>query len=179
MRYGVDYLQFTEQPNSIWATNSTTEALRLMAYWTSYFGVGFYGAQRPLFSESATLLFNPFLVGASLLVPALALAGLRLVAALSLRAVPAARAAGGPGHRGGRVSRAARRSARRMEWVYNEIFVLRFMRTTQKAAPLVAIGIAGLLGLGAQLAWVRLRALRGRRARWRRARWPPRSRWPL
>ena len=33
-----------------------------------------------------------------------------------------------------------------MEWVYNEVFVLRFMRTTQKAAPLVAIGMAGLLG---------------------------------
>ena len=33
------------------------------------------------------------------------------------------------------------------------------MRTTQKAAPLVAIGVAGLLGLAAQLAWARLRAL--------------------
>ena len=165
VRYGVDYLQFTEQPSSIWATNSTTEALRLMAYWTSYFGVGFYGAQRPIFSESATLLFNPFLVGASLLVPALALAGLvwsrrfryapflLLVLLVGLAIEVAGFPSGTPIRQG-------------MEWVYNEIFVLRFMRTTQKAAPLVAIGIAGLLGLGAQLAWVRLRALRGRRARW-------------
>ncbi len=74
-RYGVDFLQYTEQPSTIWATNAATEALRLMAYWTSYFGVGFYGAQRALFSESPTLLFNPFLVGASLLLPALAVAG--------------------------------------------------------------------------------------------------------
>lgn len=163
--YGVDYLQFTEQPNSIWATNSTTEALRLMAYWTSYFGVGFYGAQRPLFSESATLLFNPFLVGASLLVPALAIAGLLwsrrfrytpfllLVLLVGLAIEVAGFPSGTPIRQG-------------MEWVYNEIFVLRFMRTTQKAAPLVAIGIAGLLGLGFQLAWTRLRALPGPRARW-------------
>ena len=37
-----------------------------------------------------------------------------------------------------------------MVWIYRHVSVLRFMRTTQKAAPLVAIGVAGLLGLGAQ-----------------------------
>ena len=46
-----------------------------------------------------------------------------------------------------------------MEWVYRHVPLVRFMRTTQKAAPLVAIGTAGLLGLGAQLAWARLLAL--------------------
>ena len=38
-RYGIDFLQFTEQPRSIWGTNSAPEALRLMGYWTSYIGV--------------------------------------------------------------------------------------------------------------------------------------------
>ena len=37
-----------------------------------------------------------------------------------------------------------------MDWVYHHVFVLRFMRTTKKAAPLVAVGVAGLLGLGAR-----------------------------
>ena len=73
--YGIDFLQFTEQPRTIWGTNSAPEALRLMAYWTSYIGVGFYGANRPLFTEAGTLLFNPLVVGASLLLPALAVAG--------------------------------------------------------------------------------------------------------
>src|SRR5829696_4290993 len=61
--YGIDFLQFTEQPRSIWGTNNAPEALRLMAYWTSYIGVGFYGASRPLFSEAGALLFNPLAVG--------------------------------------------------------------------------------------------------------------------
>ncbi len=37
-----------------------------------------------------------------------------------------------------------------MLWVYRHVFVLRFTRTTNKAAPLVAVGLAGLLGLTAQ-----------------------------
>ena len=101
--YGIDFLQFTEQPRSIWGTNSAPEALRLMGYWTSYIGVGFFGATRPLFSEAGTLLFNPLAVGASMLLPALAIGGLRLDAALALRAVPAARAAGRGGDRAGRL----------------------------------------------------------------------------
>src|SRR5262249_4042483 len=44
-----------------------------------------------------------------------------------------------------------------MDWVYHHVFVLRFMRTTNKAAPLVAVGVAGLRGLGAKqaLGWLR------------------------
>ena len=71
----MDFLQFTEQPRTIWATNNAAEALRLMAYWTSYTGFGFRGTTVPFFTESATLLFNPLVVGASLLVPALAILG--------------------------------------------------------------------------------------------------------
>ena len=51
-----------------------TENLRLMGYWTSYIGVGF-GVTRPYFSDGLTMLFNPLVVGASLLLPALAIAG--------------------------------------------------------------------------------------------------------
>ncbi|HEY2636873.1 MAG TPA: alpha-(1-_3)-arabinofuranosyltransferase family protein, partial [Solirubrobacteraceae bacterium] len=158
VRYGIDFLQFTEQPRSIWATNSVTEALRLMAYWTSYIGFGFYGTSRSLFSDSGTMLFNPFVVGASLLLPALAVGAYVAVRRhrygpflLTLILVGVViEAAGFPD---GTPIRKG------MEWVYHHFFLLRFMRTTQKAAPLVALGVAGLLGLGARLAWARLLAL--------------------
>ncbi|HEY6526777.1 MAG TPA: alpha-(1-_3)-arabinofuranosyltransferase family protein, partial [Solirubrobacteraceae bacterium] len=65
VKYGIDFLQFTEQPGTIWGTNSLTESLRLMGYWTSYIGVGF-GVSRPFFSDGGTLLFSPLVVGASL-----------------------------------------------------------------------------------------------------------------
>jgi arabinofuranan 3-O-arabinosyltransferase len=159
VRYGIDFLQFTEQPATIWGTNSSTESLRLMGYWTSYIGVGF-GIQRPFFSDGATLLFNPAVVGASLLLPGLALAGFvrarRLSYApflLSLVVVGAVIMVGG--FPDGTPLRGA------MDWVYHHIFVLRFMRTTNKAAPLVAVGLAGLLGLGARQALSQLRRLRG------------------
>lgn len=158
-RYGVDFLQYTEGPRAIWNTNAVTEVLRLMAYWTSYASIGFYGTERPLFSEEGTMLFNPFVVGASLVLPALAVAG--FVWSRRWRYGPffllillvgvAIEVAGFPS---GTPARQA------MEWVYHEIFVLRFMRTTQKAAPLVGVGVAGLLGIAVQLAWQRVRALR-------------------
>jgi hypothetical protein len=147
VKYGIDFLQFTEQPSSIWATNSITESLRLMGYWTSYIGVG-YGVTRPFFSDGGTLLFNPFVVGASLLLPALALTGyvrarrtsyaplLLLLGIVGVVIMMAGFPAGTP-----------LRSA--MLWVYERVFVLRFARTTNKAAPLVAVGLSGLLGLAA------------------------------
>ena len=54
-----------------------------------------------------------------------------------------------------------------MEWVYRHVPLVRFMRTTQKAAPLVAIGVAGLLGLAAQAGVGALRARGCRGRRWR------------
>ena len=158
-RYGTDFLQFTEQPRTIWATNSATEALRLMAYWTSYVGVGFYGLDRPFFTEAGTMLFNPLVVGASLLLPALAVAGFiwtrrRRYAPFFLLILLAGMAIEVAGFPEGTPSRDA------MDWIYRHVEVLRFMRTTQKAAPLVAIGVAGLLGLAARFALARLLALR-------------------
>jgi arabinofuranan 3-O-arabinosyltransferase len=156
VRYGIDFLQFTEQPRSIWGTNSISETLRLMGYWTSYLGYGF-GPVRPLFDDSPTMLYDPLVVGASLLLPALAAAGfvwtrrfrygpfLLLLVVVGVVIMAA-------GYPDGTPLREA------MEWIYRKLWLVRFMRTTQKAAPLVAVGVAGLLGLAAQLAWARLRA---------------------
>ena len=157
-RFGIDFLQFTEQPGTIWATNSAAEVLRLMAYWTSYVGVGFRGFETPLFTESGTLLFNPLVVGASLLLPALAVVGFvwtrRMPYApfllLILLVGAVIEVAGFPDGTPMRDT---------MVWLYRNVPILAFMRTTQKAAPLVAIGAAGLLGLTAGLAWARLKAL--------------------
>ncbi|HKP21046.1 MAG TPA: alpha-(1-_3)-arabinofuranosyltransferase family protein, partial [Thermoleophilaceae bacterium] len=156
VRYGVDFLQFTEQPRAIWGTNSAPEALRLMAYWTSYIGVGFYGARHALYSEAGTLLFNPLAVGASLLLPALACVG--FVVARRWRYAPffllllvvgaVIEVAGFPDGTPAREG---------MEWVYRNVSVVRFLRTTQKAAPLVAVGTGGLLALLAQAGVARLR----------------------
>jgi arabinofuranan 3-O-arabinosyltransferase len=156
VRYGVDFLQFTEQPRAIWGTNSAPEAVRLMAYWTSYIGVGFYGARHALYSEAGTLLFNPLAVGASLLLPALACVGFALARRrryapfflLLLLVGAAIEVAGFPDGTPAREG---------MEWVYRNVSVLRFLRTTQKAAPLVAVGIGGLLALLVQVGLARLR----------------------
>src|ERR671915_195070 len=157
-RYGIDFLQFTEQPRSIWGTNSATEALRLMAYWTSYIGVGFYGASRPLFSEAGTLLFDPLVVVATLLVPAVAVAGFAWTRRwryapfllLLLLVGVAIEVAGFPNGTPARDG---------MEWIYRNVPLVRFMRTTQKAAPLVAVGVGGLLALFVHVALARLRRL--------------------
>ena len=158
VRYGIDFLQFTEQPATIWGTNNSTESLRLMGYWTSYLGVGF-GVSRPYFSDGATMLFNPFVVGASLLLPALAVGGFVRARRLSyapflLMLVVVGALIMVAGFPDGTPLRGV------MDWIYHHIFVLRFMRTTDKAAPLVACGFAGLLGLGAQGLLARLRRLR-------------------
>ena len=154
--YGIDFLQFTEQPRSIWGTNSAPEALRLMAYWTSYIGVGFFGASRPLFSEAGTLLFNPVVVVATLVLPAVAVAGFawtrRLRYApfflLILLVGVAIEVAGFPNGTPARDG---------MEWVYRNVPLVRFLRTTQKAAPLVGVGVGGLLALLVHVALGRLR----------------------
>ena len=115
---------------------------------------------------SATMLFNPFVVGASLLLPALATASfarvrrwryapfLMLMTLVGVLIMTAGFPAPTP-----------LRTA--METTYRHVTAVQFMRTTQKAAPLVAVGLAVLLGLGTQQAWgwLRRRSLRlpGRR----------------
>ena len=96
--YGIDFLQFTEQPGAIWASTSLSESFRLMGYWPSYLGVG-YGSLLPFYETSPDLLFSAPVVVATLLVPALAVAGFAAGAAVGLRAVlPGPAAAGAAGH---------------------------------------------------------------------------------
>ena len=166
VRYGIDFLQYTEQPRTIWGTNAISESLRLMGYWTSYIGAGYPKAAFPYFSDSGTLIFNVLVVGASFLLSALA--ALSFVWARRWRYAPffllmlvvgvVVMAAGFPDGTPLRSS---------MEWIYYHVFVTRFLRTVNKAAPLVALGLAGLLGLGARLLWWRLREIRV--AHWRQA----------
>jgi arabinofuranan 3-O-arabinosyltransferase len=147
-RYGVDFLRFTEQPGTIWSTTSLSESLRLMGYWISYLGVGYGGTLRPYFGDGGVLLFALPVVLAGLLVPALALTGfawtrrhpygpfLLVLVIAGLIAMTAGFPEGTP----------LRRAA---NFTYNHVASVQFLRTTYKAGPLVALGIAGLAGLAA------------------------------
>ena len=158
-RYGIDFLQFTEHQGAIWTTTSLSEAIRLMGYWITYLGVGFAGRVQPYFSDAGTLLFDPAVVTATLLVPALALAGfvwsrrwrygpffLALVL-MGLIVMTVGFPEGTP----------LRRTS---NFVYNHIAAIRFLRTTYKAGPLVALGLACLGGAAAGEAWRRIGARR-------------------
>ena len=57
--YGVNFLQFTEQPGTVWGTTSATEALRLMSFWLSYVGVGFQGRAIPYFDDFRSRCSSP------------------------------------------------------------------------------------------------------------------------
>ena len=110
----------------------------------------------PYLSDAGTLLFDPAVLVASLLIPALAVAG--FVATRRLRYGPFLLAmvllgtlvmtAGFP--EGTPLRRA-------ITTVYENVQSVQFLRTTYKAGPLVLIGLAVLLGLGAEAAWSRLR----------------------
>jgi len=147
-RYGVDFLRFTEQPGTIWSTTSLPESLRLMGYWISYLGVGYGGILRPYFGDGGVLLFALPVVLAGLLVPALALLGFAwtrrdayapfalLLVIVGLIVMTAGFPEGTP----------LRRAS---NFTYNHVVAVQFLRTTYKAGPLVAFGVAILAGLGA------------------------------
>src|SRR4051794_2819032 len=145
-RYGVDFLRFTEQPGTIWSTTSLPESLRMMGYWISYLGVGYGGALRPYFGDGGVLLFALPVVLAGLLVPALALTGFAATRrhpyapfALALVLVGLiVMTAGFP--EGTPLRRAS-------NFTYNHVLAVQFLRTTYKAGPLVALGVAILAGL--------------------------------
>jgi arabinofuranan 3-O-arabinosyltransferase len=156
-RYGLDFLPFTEQPGTIWQTTSVTEALRLMSFWTSYIGLGFGGTLRPYASHGPDLLFSPFVVVPSLLVPALALGGFAwtrrwrygpwflILTLVGLLVMVVGFPEGTP----------LRRAA---TFTYNHVGVVQFLRTTYKAGPLVALGLACLGGAAFGVLWARLRS---------------------
>ena len=160
-RHGVDFLQFTEQPGTIWSTSSLSESLRLMGYWVSYIGVGYGGRLRPYFSDGGVLLFSPPVVLAGLLIPALTLAGFvwtrrwrygpffLLLVLVGLVTMSVGFPEGTPLRRGA-------------NFAYNHVTAVQFLRTTYKAGPLVALGVAALGGAAAAAAASALR----RRGRW-------------
>ena len=153
--YGIDFLRFTEQPGTVWGTTSVTESLRLMGFWISYIGVGYAGEALPFFQPARTMLFSPLVVVASLLVPALALAGYTwarrwrygpfflALALVALLVMVAGFPDGTPLRRG-------------LTFTYNHVASVQFLRTTYKAAPLLAMALACLGGFAAGEAWRRL-----------------------
>ena len=142
---GVDFLRFTEQPGTIWSTTSLPESLRLMGYWISYLGVGYGGTRVPYFGNGSVLLFSTPVVLAGLLVPALALSGsmlsrrwrygpfFLLLALAGLLVMAAGFPDGTP-------------LRRAMNFTYNHVSPVQFLRTTYKAGPLLALGLACLAG---------------------------------
>ena len=161
--YGIDFLHFTEQPGTVWGTTSMTESLRLMSFWLSYVGIGFAGRAIPYFSDSGTLLFSAPVVIATLLLPAAALGGfvwtrrwrygpfflgLALVALLVM----------GAGFPDGTPLRHG------LNFTYNHVAAVRFLRASYKASPLLAVALACLSGAALGEVWRRLGA--GSRAVW-------------
>ena len=152
---GINFLPFTESAGAIWATTSVPESLRLMGYWLSYIGAGFGDRPLPYFDAGDQLLFSPPVVVASLLVPALAVAGLvhsrRWAHApffvLLLLAGLLVMSAGFP--EGTPLRRA-------LTFTYNHVEGVQFLRTTYKAGPLVALAVACLAGAGARELWPRV-----------------------
>ena len=124
-----------------------------MGYWLSYLGVGYGGELRPLFSGGGAMLFFEPVVLAGLLVPALALSGFVLtrrwrygpfflaLVLLGLVVMTAGFPEGTP-------------LRRALNFTYNHVEAVRFLRTSYKAGPLVALGIACLAGGAvARLRW--------------------------
>jgi arabinofuranan 3-O-arabinosyltransferase len=156
-RYGLNFLPFTEAPGSIWGTTSLSEGVRLMGYWISYLGVGYSDTLVPYFDTAGAYLFDWPVVLATFAVPALAVAGLAFslrwrygafFLALLLIALLVT-AAGFP--EGAPLRRA-------LTFAYYRVEAVQFMRTTYKAAPLLALSVAVLAGVAAAEAWRRLRA---------------------
>jgi hypothetical protein len=154
--YGRDFLPFTEQPGVIWSTTSASEVLRLMGYWTSYIGVGYTGDLRPFMSDAGVMLFNPAVVVATLLVPALVAAGLLAARrwayapfflGLLLAGAVIVMASYPDGTPLRRVALA----------VYFDVRSTQFLRTTYKAAPLLVIAFALLAAAAAPAVWARTR----------------------
>ena len=152
--YGRDFLGFTEQPGAIWSTTSASEALRLMGYWTSYIGVG-YGGLRPYTSDAGVMLFWPPVVVATLLVPVAALGGHLLARGwrygpFCLLLVLAGVVIVMVGFPDGTPLRRAALG------LYFHVQPVQFLRTTYKAAPLIALGTGLLAAAAAGPAWARL-----------------------
>ncbi|HYI80545.1 MAG TPA: alpha-(1-_3)-arabinofuranosyltransferase family protein [Thermoleophilaceae bacterium] len=156
VRYGVDFLPFTEPAGAIWTSTSMSESLRLMGFWVTYLGVG-YGTQlSPAFDTAPTLLGAQGLILAAFVIPGLAIAGFAwtrrwrygpFFAALTLLAL-LVMFTGFPD--GAPLRRA-------LHWSYDRVELVQFLRTTYKVGPLLALALACLAGVAAGLLWERMR----------------------
>ena len=155
--YGLDFLPYTEQPGTIWSTTSLPESLRLLGFWTSYIGVGYTGILRAFQADAGVYLGLAPVVVATLAIPALCLGSfawtrraryapffLALVL-LGLLVMFVGFPEGAP----------LRRAA---TFTYNHVQAVRFLRTSYKAGPLVALGLAGLGALAVHALRPHLRA---------------------
>jgi arabinofuranan 3-O-arabinosyltransferase len=156
VRYGVDFLPFTEPAGAIWTSTSMSESLRLMGFWVTYLGVG-YGAQlSPAFDSAPTLLGASGAIVASFAIPGLAIAGFAWTRRWRYGPFFAALALLGllvmfTGFPDGAPLRRA------LHWSYDRVELVQFLRTTYKAGPLLALALACLAGAAAGALWERLR----------------------
>jgi arabinofuranan 3-O-arabinosyltransferase len=146
--FGTNFLPFIEQPGTIWATTSASEALRGMGYWISYSGVQFAGRPLALLDSAPTLLFTRPVVVASLVVPALAVCGFvwtrrwrygpffMALVVIGVVIVGAGFPEGTPLRHG-------------LNFLYYHVGVVQFLRTSYKAEPLVMVAVAALLAAAA------------------------------
>ncbi len=141
--YGGDFLSFTEQPVGIWTTNAMSESLRLLGYWPMYLRIG--SESQSVFDFVGSYFTSLPVIAGSFVVPLAALAGLRwtgrwsyapffgLLAIFGLVIMSAGFPRGAPGHDA-------------LLWLYYSFEPLQVLRTTYKAAPLVALSLAVLAG---------------------------------
>ena len=167
-RYGGDFLSYTEQPSAIWATPSMSESLRLLGFWLMYIAV----ASDPVMAVAPTYLFNLAVITAGFAVPLVAFGCLRwtrrweygpffgLLACAGLVFMALGFPDGAP-----------MREA--LEDVYAAFEPIRFIRTTYKAAPLVALSFACLAGAGVAALLRVLNAARGHPRGVRLPAWAP------
>lgn len=156
VRFGADFLPFTEPAGAIWTSTSMSESLRLMGFWVAYLGVGYGPELTPAFDTAPTLLYAAPTIVAGFAVPALALAGFAwtrrwrygpffaALLLLGLLVMFTGFPTGAPLRRG-------------LHNAYDHVELVRFLRTTYKAGPLVAIALACLAGGAAGVLADRLR----------------------
>ncbi|HEY8866857.1 MAG TPA: alpha-(1-_3)-arabinofuranosyltransferase family protein, partial [Solirubrobacteraceae bacterium] len=155
-RYGANFLSFTEQPQTIFATPSASESFRLLGLWLDYFGATFGTGLRPSVPGVAPYLFSATTIVGSFAVPLLAFGALRwtkrwayapffgLLGTLGVVFM----AIGFPPH--SHINHV-------VTSLYYDVPALQFLRTTYKAAPLLALSLGCLGGAGAAALLARLR----------------------
>jgi arabinofuranan 3-O-arabinosyltransferase len=152
---GANFQQFAEQPGTIWATTSLPESLRLLGFWVLYLGTGFGHAELQL-SVARDFLFRPGVVAATFALPLGALGGLRwtrgwryapFFGLLAVAAVVVMAAGFPPGTP----------LRRALLFASDHATPLEVVRTTYKAAPLLALSLGCLAGVAAEALLARVR----------------------